>query len=70
MWIRDRQRVVREAKLGRRLADKLVRVCGVDGVEDRVLVHIEVQGQPEPDFAKRMYVYNYRFRNNFLNSTT
>jgi hypothetical protein len=57
---KELQKVVRDAKLGRRLADKLVRVYGTDGQEDRVLVHIEVQGQPEPDFAKRMYVYNYR----------
>jgi hypothetical protein len=25
-----------------------------------VLVHIEVQGQPERDFARRMFVYYYR----------
>ena len=57
---KELQKVVRDAKLGRRLADKLARVYGTDGIEDRVLVHIEVQGQPEADFAKRMYVYNYR----------
>ena len=57
---KELQKVVRDAELGRRLADKLVRVRGRDGQDDRVLVHIEVQGQPESDFAKRMYVYNYR----------
>ena len=25
-----------------------------------MLVHIEVQGDADPDFAKRTYVYNYR----------
>jgi hypothetical protein len=40
--------------------DKLVRVYGQDGAEDLVLVHIEVQGQREADFAQRLYVYNYR----------
>jgi len=25
------------------------------------LVHVEVQGQEEADFGRRMYVYNYRF---------
>jgi len=25
-----------------------------------VPVHIEIQGQYDADFAKRMYVYNYR----------
>ena len=57
---KELQKVVRDAELGRRLADKLVKVRGRDGHDDRVLVHIEVQGQPESDFAKRMYVYNYR----------
>lgn len=57
---KELQKVVRDAELGRRLVDKLVRVRGRDGQDDRVLIHIEVQGQPESDFAKRMYVYNYR----------
>jgi hypothetical protein len=25
-----------------------------------LLVHVEFQGQPEAEFAKRMYVFNYR----------
>ena len=57
---KELQRVVRDAKLGRRLADKLVKVWRSDGVETWVLIHVEVQGQAEPDFPKRMYVYNYR----------
>ena len=55
---KELQKVARDAELGRRFADKLVRVRGLDGQDDRVLVHIEVQGQPESDFTKRMYVYN------------
>ena len=31
-----------------------------DGVEQMVLVHTEIQGNRDRDFAKRMYVYNYR----------
>ncbi|WP_206054830.1 hypothetical protein [Nitrosococcus wardiae] len=57
---KELQQVVRDAELGRRLVDKLVRVYGKDGEEDLVLVHIEVQGQDEKAFAERMYVYNYR----------
>lgn len=57
---KELQQVVRDAELGRRLADKLVKVWRTDGEEAWVLIHIEVQGQPEPDFAKRMYTYNYR----------
>ncbi|HIK10088.1 MAG TPA: transposase, partial [Oscillatoriaceae cyanobacterium M33_DOE_052] len=54
------QQVVRDAELGRRLADKLVKVWRYDGTESLVLVHIEVQSQIEAGFAERMYVYNYR----------
>jgi hypothetical protein len=54
------QQVVRDAELGRRLADKLVRVWRRGGAEIWVLVHLEVQGQPDPEFPERMYVYNYR----------
>jgi hypothetical protein len=52
--------VVREAEVGRRHVDKLVKVWRKDGVEAWVLIHIEVQTQREDEFARRMYVYNYR----------
>lgn len=54
------QQVVRDAELGRRLVDKLVKIWRRSGEEAWVLVHIEVQSQPESGFAERMYVYNYR----------
>jgi hypothetical protein len=54
------QQIVRDAALGTRLADKLIRVWRRDGSEQFVLIHIEIQGQRDPDFPKRMYVYNYR----------
>jgi hypothetical protein len=38
----------------------LVRVYSNEGDETWVLVHVEVQGDPEPDFAGRMYQYHYR----------
>ncbi|MCP3943909.1 MAG: cytosolic protein, partial [Desulfobacteraceae bacterium] len=57
---KELQKVVRDAKLGRRLADKLAQVWQKDGKEAWVLVHVEVQGQDESDFNKRMFVYNYR----------
>jgi len=57
---KELQKVVRDAKLGRRLVDKLVKVYTRDGTEAWVLVHIEVQGQVDTDFPRRMYVYNYR----------
>ena len=54
---KELQKVVRDATLGRRWADLLVRVIGLDGQEDWVLVHVEVQGQDTPDFGQRMFVY-------------
>ena len=32
----------------------------LEGAEAWVLVHIEIQGDADADFAKRMYIYNYR----------
>ena len=57
---KELQQVTRDAELGKRLADKLVQVWRKDGNEVWVLVHVEIQGQEESAFAKRMYVYNYR----------
>ena len=54
------ERVVRDATIGRRYADKLVKVFLVDGAETWLLIHIEIQGYPDPDFAQRMFVYYYR----------
>jgi predicted transposase YdaD len=52
--------VVRDAELGRRRVDKLVRVFLRDGAEQWVFVHIDVQGRYEKQFAERVFVYNYR----------
>ncbi|MFH7024436.1 MAG: cytosolic protein [Heteroscytonema crispum UTEX LB 1556] len=59
------QQIVRDAELGRRLADKLVKVWRTNGDETWVLVHIEVQSQEESDFSERMFVYNYRLRDRY-----
>ncbi|WP_198146049.1 hypothetical protein [Desulfonatronovibrio magnus] len=40
--------------------DKLVQVLRVAGEEGWVSVHIEVQGDPEDVFARRMFTYHYR----------
>ena len=57
--------VVRDAELGRRLLDKLVRVATHDGQERWVFIHIEIQGQHDVDFAERLFVYNYRLYDRF-----
>jgi hypothetical protein len=52
--------VVRDAELGKRLADKLVKVWKRSGEETWVLIHAEIQNQEESDFSKRIFVYYYR----------
>ncbi len=54
------QKVVRDANLGKRLADKLVKVWLKDGVETLILIHLEIQGQYDANFTQRMFVYHYR----------
>jgi hypothetical protein len=54
------QQIVRDAESGRVLADKLYKVWRKDGEETWLLIHIEVQGQPEEVFARRMFDYNVR----------
>ncbi len=57
---KELQRVVRDSRQKRRIVDKLARVRLKDGREEWVLIHVEVQGASETDFAKRMYVCHYR----------
>jgi hypothetical protein len=57
---KELQKIVREAGLGRRLVDKLIKVWLKNGKEQWVLIHIEVQGEEDAEFGQRMYVCNYR----------
>ena len=54
------QAIVRDAELGKRYVDKLVQVHRLSGQEDWIYIHLEVQGSAQAEFAKRMFVYNYR----------
>jgi hypothetical protein len=62
---KELQQVASEAEVGRRLADKLYRVWRLDGAEAWVLIHIEIQTQPDEEFAERMFVYNYLLYDRF-----
>ncbi len=62
---KELQQVVRDADLGRRYADKLVKLWLKNGQAAYVLVHVEIQGQTDIGFAERMFVYNYRFYDRF-----
>jgi hypothetical protein len=58
---KELQKVVRLAVDKRRYVDKLVKVWDRTANKSAwILLHIEVQGQSEADFALRMYTYQYR----------
>ena len=65
MLDKELQKVVRDADLGKRYADKLVKVWRKNGEERWVIIHAEVQGQQESQFSQRMFVYNYRLRDRY-----
>ncbi len=54
------QQIARDAELGKRYADQLVKVWQVDGAELWLLIHVEVQAQREKAFEKRMFTYSIR----------
>lgn len=43
-----------------KFVDKLVKVYSRSGLEEWILIHIEVQGYRDNDFAERMFTYYYR----------
>jgi len=54
------QQIVRDAGSGKQYVDMLVKVWLVDGSEEWILLHLEVQHRPDTDFPARLYRYNYR----------
>jgi hypothetical protein len=62
---KELEKITRDATLGRRYADKLVKVFLLGGQEAWLLIHIEIQGYWDAGFPKRMYVYNYRIFDRF-----
>ena len=59
------QQITKESETKRRFTDKLAKVYLLDGSEQFVLVHIEVQSQSEEDFGDRMFTYFARLRDKF-----
>src|SRR5205823_6250167 len=57
---KELHQIVRSARARKGLADKLFKVWRPDGAEAWLLIHIEVQGEPEEDFPLRMFRYNTR----------
>jgi hypothetical protein len=62
---KELQKVVRDAEMPKRYADKLVEVHRLSGEKAIVICHIEVQNEGEAEFGARMYSYNYRLRDRY-----
>jgi hypothetical protein len=57
--------LVRDGPLRERRVDKLVKVFLRDGSEAWILIHIEVQGYYEKDFAERVHICNHRIHERY-----
>ena len=57
---KELQKIVPDGQTGRRAVDILVKVWRKGGGEQWVLIHIEVQAQPDSTFPERMYLYQVR----------
>ncbi len=53
-------KIIRDAASGKQFVDLLVKVWLADGREEWILLHVEVQHRPDPDFELRLFRYNYR----------
>ncbi|NJK30577.1 MAG: hypothetical protein HC940_10750, partial [Acaryochloris sp. SU_5_25] len=59
------QTISRDAEVGRRYADQLVKVWLKEGKQHWLLLHVEVQSQSEAEFAERMFTYSIRIFDQF-----
>jgi hypothetical protein len=57
---KELNKIVKESEDKKRRADRLVKVYLKDGLEQWLLIHVEVQGDYDKNFSERIYVYNYR----------
>lgn len=57
---KELQAVTRRGRKGRRDVDVLVSLRRTDGQEQWLLVHVEVQGREQTEFARRMFTYHTR----------
>lgn len=57
---KELQAITKDAMVGKQFVDKLIKVKSKEGQEQFVLVHVEVQGEPQTNFPLRLYQYHYR----------
>ena len=54
------QQLTPDSEIGKRFADQLIKVYQKSGESIILLIHLEVQAEPETDFSKRMFIYMIR----------
>jgi hypothetical protein len=57
--------IIRDAELGKRILDKLIKVWTRSGTETWVLLNIEIQSQEESNFSARIFTHFYRLRDRY-----
>lgn len=57
---KELEAITKDAMIGKQFVDKLIKVKSKEDQEQFVLVHVEVQGDPQTHFPLRLYQYNYR----------
>ncbi len=57
---KELQKIAKDAKIGRKYVDRLVKVWLKNGENAWALIHSDIQVEGEKDFSERMYIYNYR----------
>ena len=62
---KELSQIAPESNKGRNIPDKLILVWLKDGTEKYILVHIEVQGYRDNEFANRMFRYYYRIHDKY-----
>ncbi len=62
---KELSQIMRDAELGTRFADKLVKVWKRSGEETWVMIHLEIQSQEDGTFSERMFLYYYRLRDKY-----
>src|SRR5207237_1877218 len=62
---KELQEVTRDAAIGEQRVDKLVKIRRLDGAEEWILIHLEVQHQRDPGLPERLYQYHHRVRDRF-----
>lgn len=57
---KELQTITTNVSVGKRFVDKLFKVKTLQGQEEVILIHVEIQGKKEDEFSLRLFQYYYR----------